>query len=308
MTPWHVSEDLAQRYASHAAPEPDAWSLEKHVESCGSCAVRVSAAVRRGAAGPVLADIRAAVLADIRAATTKAGTPEPVARPAPRPAPKPRLGLLARALWAAGPALRGSWLVALVVVAAGALALGYGAGFGGARPLLLALAPALPLAGVAVSYGPYADPLHEIIASTPGGGLRLLLTRTLAVLLVSLPPLTVAGALLPAPGGAPGAAAWLLPGVVLTLAALALGSYVGCRTSTAVLGAGWLLSLAVPGSGPALEQGPLSTAALSGHLAHTFSGPAAQSCWAVAGVLCAGLLVLRRASFDLPTLDRLEHP
>ncbi|KIF79739.1 hypothetical protein QR77_27960, partial [Streptomyces sp. 150FB] len=165
-----------------------------------------------------------------------------------------------------------------------------------------------PLAGVAVSYGPYADPLYEIIASTPGGGLRLLLTRTLAVLMVSLPLLTVAGALLPASGGAPGAAAWLLPGVVLTLAALALGSYVGCRTSTAVLGAGWLLSVAVPGAGPALGQGPLSTATLSGHLAHTFSGPAAQSCWALTGVLCAGLLVLRRASFDLPTLNRLEHP
>ncbi|KIF79738.1 hypothetical protein QR77_27960, partial [Streptomyces sp. 150FB] len=128
MTPWHVSEDLAQRYASNAAPEPDAWSLEKHVESCGSCAVRVSAAVRRGAAGPVLADIRTAVLA----ATPKhvaQPVAQAVARPAPKAAPKPRIGFLARALWSAGPALRGSWLVALVVVAAGALALGYGAGF-----------------------------------------------------------------------------------------------------------------------------------------------------------------------------------
>jgi hypothetical protein len=301
MTPWHVSEDLAQRYASNAAPEPDAWSLEKHVESCGSCAVRVSAAVRRGAAGPVLADIRAAVLSAAAPDTSRVPL-RAVAKP------RPRLGLLARALWAAGPALRGAWLVALVVVAAGALALGYGAGFDGARPVLLALAPALPLAGVAVSYGPYADPLHEIIASTPGGGLRLLLTRTLAVLLVSLPLLTVAGALLPASGGAPGAAAWLVPGVVLTLAALTLGSYVGCRTSTAVFGAGWLLSVAVPGSAPVLGQGPLSTAALSDNLARALSGPAAQGCWALAGVLCAGLLVLRRASFDLPPLNRLGHP
>lgn len=163
----------------------------------------------------MLADVRAAVL------TTAA----------PAASAAPRVGPTARLLWAAGPALRGAWLLAVVLVAAGAVALAYGADFTGARPVLLALAPVLPVAGVAVSYRGSADPLYEIAASTPGGGLRLLLTRTAAVLAVSLPLLTLAGAALPASAGAPGAAVWLLPGLTLSLAVLALGTYVGCRVA-----------------------------------------------------------------------------
>ncbi|MCG7525960.1 zf-HC2 domain-containing protein, partial [Streptomyces sp. OfavH-34-F] len=64
MTTWHVADHLARRYAAGTAPETDAWSLEKHVESCAPCARRVTAAVREGqAAAPLLDDIRAAVLA-----------------------------------------------------------------------------------------------------------------------------------------------------------------------------------------------------------------------------------------------------
>ncbi|MGW2057687.1 zf-HC2 domain-containing protein [Streptomyces sp. NPDC001840] len=296
MRAWHVDDALAAAYAAGSAPEPDAWSLEKHVESCGACAVRVSAAVRRGAAGPVLAEVRAAVL------TAATG-------PAPRTsAPRtgaPRTGLVARVLWAAGPALRGSWLVALVLVAAGAVGLAYGAGFDGARPLLLALAPVLPLAGVAVSYGQHVDPMYEIGASSPGGGLRLLLTRTAAVLAVSLPLLTLTGAVLPASGAVPGAAAWLLPGLALTLAALVLGSYVGCRAAAGAVAAVWAVALAVPVLGTARQGGavgisPLPVAELSAYLTRFLDGAAAQGGWAAGAAVCAGLLVLRRRSFDHP--------
>lgn len=291
---WHVDDALAAAYAAGSAPEPDAWSLEKHVESCGACAVRVSAAVRRGAAGPVLAEVRAAVL-------TAAARPAPAA---PRTG-APRIGLVARVLWAAGPALRGSWLVALVLVGAGAVGLAYGAGFAGARPLLLALAPVLPLAGVAVSYGQHVDPMYEIGASSPGGGLRLLLTRTAAVLAVSLPLLTLTGAVLPASAAVPGAAAWLLPGLALTLAALVLGSYVGCRTAAGAVAAMWAGALATPALGAA-RQGdsvgisPLPVAELSAYLTRFLDGAAAQGGWAAGAAVCAGLLVLRRRSFDHP--------
>ncbi|WP_143675961.1 zf-HC2 domain-containing protein, partial [Streptomyces milbemycinicus] len=60
---WHVTPAHAASYADGSLPETDAWSVEKHVESCAACAERVSAAVRAGAAAPALADIRAAVLA-----------------------------------------------------------------------------------------------------------------------------------------------------------------------------------------------------------------------------------------------------
>ncbi|MFC9428594.1 zf-HC2 domain-containing protein [Streptomyces sp. NPDC056987] len=292
---WHVDEALAARYAAGTAPEPDAWSLEKHIEACGACAVRVSAAVRGTAAGTVLADVRGAVLGA-------------VAPPSPRAGRVPAIGGAARVLWAAGPALRGSWLVALVLVAAGAVGLAYATGFAGARPLLLALAPVLPPAGVAVSYGRYADPMHEIGATTPGGGLRLLLTRTAAVLAVSLPLLTLAGALLPdGVPGTPAAAAWLLPGLALTLAALTLGSYIGHRPAACAVGAGWALALAVPllraaraGVPLPLPTEPAAMAELSAQLARFLSGAAAQGLWGTGAAVCAAVLVARRHSFDRP--------
>ncbi|TXS33789.1 zf-HC2 domain-containing protein [Streptomyces sp. ms191] len=313
-TPWHVTADLADRYARGAAPEPDAWSVEKHVETCGACAVRVSDAVRAGSAGPALADLRAALLDEVgrEAATAPAragrlrariqgaggASNAPARRDGPavaraerpaRPAgPRPPTRL-ARVVWAAGPALRGAWLGSLVAVAVAALGLAYGAGFRDVRPLLLAVAPVLPLAGVALSYGRHADPMDEIVAATPSGGLRLLLTRTAAVLAVSVPLLTAAGALLPAAPGVPGAAAWLLPGLALALATLALGSFVGCRAAAATLGGGWLLAV----TGPVLGR-PGATA----ELARLLSGPAVQGAWAAAAAVCAGLLALRRRSFD----------
>ncbi|MFD3992411.1 zf-HC2 domain-containing protein [Streptomyces sp. NPDC058583] len=355
--PWHVSDALARRYADGSAAETDAWSLEKHVESCTGCAGRVSAAVRAGTAGPVLASVRAELLASLgpgrategaravrpgspgrrtapgaslgrriaaaaflgrrpESATSPGRRPDsaaspglrsdsaasPGTRPSPvapvptRPAPAPHapthLGRWARLWWAVGPALRGSWVVAVLLVVGGAFGLAYGAGLQGARSLLLALSPVLPLAGVAVSYGRHADPLYEITAATPSGGLRLLLTRTAAVLAVCVPLLTAGGALLPPVAGFPGAAAWLLPGLALTLATLALGSFVGCRAAAATLGGGWLLAV----TGPLL--GPADTAASATALAPYFSGPAAQGGWAAAALACAALLALRRRSFD----------
>ncbi|MER5311070.1 zf-HC2 domain-containing protein [Streptomyces sp. NPDC002773] len=275
---------MALQYADGTAPEPDAWSLEKHVESCTACAVRVSAAVRAGAAGHALAAVRTELLASLGH------------RPAPAAAAGSPLGRWARLWWAVGPALRGSWLVAVFLVVGGAFGLAHGAGFRGAGGLLLAVSPVLPLAGVAVSYGRHADPLYEITAASPSGGLRLLLTRTAAVLAVCVPLLTAGGALLPRAAGAPGAAAWLLPGLALTLAALALGSFVGCRAAAATLGGGWLLAVTGPLlDGPDAGAGSGSGAAA---LAPYFSGSAAQGGWAAAALACAALLALRRRSFD----------
>lgn len=289
---WHVTDALALRYAEGAAPEPDAWSLEKHVESCSPCAGRVSAAVRAGAAGPALAAVRAELLTSVghRPATSVGH------RPAPAVAAGGPLGRWARLWWAAGPALHGSWVVAVALVLGGAFALAYGAGVQGARSWLLAVSPVLPLGGVAVSYGRHADPLYEITAATPSGGLRLLLTRTAAVLAVCVPLLTAGGALLPPVAGFPGVAAWLLPGLALTLATLALGSFVGCRTAAATLACGWLLAVTGPLIGqPDAEAGRTAGAEA---LARYFSGPVAQGSWAATALACAALLVLRRRSFD----------
>ncbi|MFD5537941.1 zf-HC2 domain-containing protein [Streptomyces sp. NPDC127079] len=280
---WHASPDLAARYADGALPEADAWSLEKHLEGCGACAARVSAAVRGTAAGAVLADVRNSVL-------TTAATRSPGTRPAP--AGRRRTSRLRPALWSLGPALRGTWLLALLSVTLGAVLLSRAADYGATRTLLLALAPVVPVAGVALSYGRHTDPLHEIATATPSGGLRLALTRTAAVLGVSLPVLTLTGAALPA-SGAPGAAAWLLPGLTLTLGALTLASFVGCRTATAVTGGGWLAAVLVPAV--AAHGGPFTTR-LAGQLSARFDGD--RTGWAAAAVVCAVLLAARRSAYD----------
>ncbi|MFF3271756.1 zf-HC2 domain-containing protein [Streptomyces chrestomyceticus] len=315
---------MAARYAEAALTEPEAWSLEKHVEGCSRCAATVSAAVRatvpagavlENVRGSVLEKVRGTVLDEVQGAVLDAvgGTPLGEARgmllpggaegAGPRPSSGPLPHRLVRMLWSAGPALRGSWLIALLVVCAGAAVLGYGAGFAGARPLLLALAPVLPVAGVAFSYGPHADPMYEIGAASPSGGLRLLLTRSAAVLGVSLPLLTAVSALLPGTPGLPAAPAWLLPGLALTLGALALGSYVGCRTAAGVVAAGWASAVllpviaAQPGGGGGAGTFPVT--ALAEQLARYLSGGAAQSAWAAAAVLGAGVVLVRR--------DRLEE-
>ncbi|XDO64041.1 zf-HC2 domain-containing protein [Streptomyces sp. RLB1-33] len=221
--------------------------------------------------------------------------------PVPAASRRPRAvgGRLGRILWAAGPALRGAWAGAVALVAVGALALAYGGGLDGTRPLLLAAAPVVPVAGVALSYGRHADPLHEIVATSPSGGLRLVLMRTAAVLAVSVPLLTGAGLLLPATDPrlpqAPAAAAWLLPGLALTLATLALSGYVGCRTASAVVGGGWLLALAAP---LITAPDPGLTARLAQQLSLYFTGASPQWGWATAAALCALLLAARRSAYD----------
>ncbi|MGW6904123.1 zf-HC2 domain-containing protein [Streptomyces sp. NPDC054940] len=200
-------------------------------------------------------------------------------------------------LWAAGPAVRGAWSAAVLGVALAAVLLARFADFAGARPLLLAVAPVVPVAGVALSYGAHADPLHEIAASTPSAGLRLVLTRTTAVLAVSLPLLTLAGLLLPS-SGAPGAAAWLLPGLALTLIALALAGYVGFRAATALTGGGWLCAVLAP----VLTADGRLTARLAEQTSAYLDGAPTQGGWAAAAVLCAALLAARQSAYD--HLDR----
>ncbi|MFD8934449.1 zf-HC2 domain-containing protein [Streptomyces sp. NPDC059578] len=292
---WHVSGALAARYVDGGVLDAEAWSVEKHVEGCPGCAARVSAAAREGSAAALLADVRTELLST---ALAKAGTRTEVHDAEAGRAPQRLRGARAttRILWAAGPAVRGSWLVGVVLVAVAALVLAHGAGLAAqARPLLLVLAPALPVIGVALSYGPRSDPLHEITVATGSGGLRLLLTRTVAVLVVSVPLLTAVGALLPSAPGVPGAATWLLPALALTTATLALGSFTGCRPAAAVLGGAWLAAAFLP-SLSYRSDGVTDRLSLS--LSRYATEPAQQAGWAVAALLCAALVAVRRSSFD----------
>lgn len=91
MTHWHVGGELADRYAAGSVAETDAWSLEKHVETCVGCAARVSAAVRaRQEAAALLDEVRAGVLAAVAAEGTPQSRPSGATGSVPsRPRPGP---------------------------------------------------------------------------------------------------------------------------------------------------------------------------------------------------------------------------
>ncbi|HXJ64368.1 MAG TPA: adenylate/guanylate cyclase domain-containing protein [Actinomycetota bacterium] len=138
----------------------------------------------------------------VEAALVRVGAPDHMAR-----------------LLAATPSLRVSW------VGATAVALGFSilAAYGRNDPLMfLMVAPLLPLGGVAAAFGPGVDPMHEIGLACPLRTSRLLLIRATAVLVATSVLAGVASLALPRLDWT--AAAWVLPSLGLTIAALALAT------------------------------------------------------------------------------------
>ncbi|WP_166356194.1 zf-HC2 domain-containing protein [Phytoactinopolyspora limicola] len=273
---WHVARPTILAYVDGDAAEADAWSIEAHVTDCERCRTELAAAA---ADDPALA-------ADLAASRTAllAGLP---------PQGRIRRGSPARGLrilLASGPAARGPWLLATLMVLALAIGLDLassGAGLlGSTAPVLVLLAPLLPVLGVAASYGSGLDDAHEIIATTAAGGLRLLLIRTTAVLAVTVPATIAAGLVT----GLAWSATWLVPGLALTTLTLLGGTVVGVTRAAALVGGGWALVVAVD----VISE---TTIAL-------LTGPATPAWLAVFG-LSAAALVLRRAAFNhLPTSIR----
>jgi hypothetical protein len=102
-------------------------------------------------------------------------------------------------------------------------------------------APVLPVLGVAASWARGLDPAYEVVVATPRAGLYLIARRTLAVLVVVLPVLGVAGWLT---GTA--FALWLLPSLAFTTGTLALGGLIGVARAGCALVAVWVAGLVLP--------------------------------------------------------------
>lgn len=227
---WHVPETTLRAYADGGIGDADAWSVEAHLVGCERC---------RHALG-------AAATAQTR---TIVGAAEPADLP---PQGRVRRATRLRAaimLTVSGPAARTAWVVAVAVVLTLAVAMDTTWQERGFAWLTL-VAPLLPVAGVATAYGSGLDEPGEIIASTPAGGLRLLLWRTLAVLAVSLPAALVAGIW----AGSP--AVWLLPALGLTAVTLAIGTVTGLAPAAVAVGLGWAATVVGPSVG-AHASGPL---------------------------------------------------
>lgn len=205
---------------------------------------------------------------------------------APRPGPFERVLLrlgvadhTARLLTAT-PILRRSWLLAVLSLLVMTVLVVRVADTPG---LFLALAPLLPLAGVALSFGPSLDPTFEMAVVAPLHGFRLLMIRTVAVLTTGL--VCNGLATLALPGYGLSALAWLLPALALTATGLALSARLGPALAPALVGGGWLALLLV------------ATAQADGHTPVPFTA-AGQSTAAGLAALATVLLVHSRDRFD----------
>ncbi|MFW5899178.1 MAG: zf-HC2 domain-containing protein [Jiangellaceae bacterium] len=273
---WHVPDAMLHEYLAGRIADADAWSVEAHLTECERCRDALAAA------HPTTVPDRAAVLDETWAAIA-AELPEQPSRIA-----RGTRWREIRVLLAAGPAARWAWLAACVLVLAFAAALGTSGPTG--TPWLGIVAPVVPLLGVAASYSTGLDDAYEVIASTPGGGLRLLLLRSAVVLAVTTPVALVGGALTGYGSPVP----WLLASLALTLLTLAVGSLIGVERAAAAVGFAWLVAV-----GSTVVEPSGSVPVLLTHDAV----PALTAATVVAAVVIA---IRRDAFHELPAHHRMQ--
>ncbi|MFD5631395.1 zf-HC2 domain-containing protein [Streptomyces sp. NPDC127072] len=225
---WHVPEDDLRAYARGELTPPRLWSADTHLAACARCRQALAAV-----SDPVAldtgwerldAELDAPRPGSVESLLVRAGVADHTAR-----------------LLAATPVLRRSWLLAVTAVLLMTVAAAHSVEAGATPRLFLALAPLLPLAGVALSYGPTLDPTYEMAVVSPTHGFRLLQLRTFAVLTVGLGLNGLATLALPSYGLR--ALAWLLPALALTGTGLALTPRLGPVLAPSLVGGAWIALL-----------------------------------------------------------------
>jgi hypothetical protein len=275
-TAWHVPEDDLRAYTQGELEPPRLWSADTHLAACARCRETLAAF-----GDPVALD----------AAWERLDAELDAPRPGPVEWLLVRLGVADHTarLLAATPVLRRSWLGAVVAVLVMTVVAANTVQAATAPTLFLALAPLLPFAGVALSYGPALDPTYEMAVVSPLHGFRLLMIRTVAVLVAGLGLNGLATLALPSYGLR--ALAWLLPALALTATGLALTSRLGPVLAPALVGGGWITLLAVARAAtePAGTLAPFTVAG--------------QGIAGAVAALAAGFLYLARDRFDASYLQ-----
>jgi hypothetical protein len=264
----HLEHEWLERYARGELDQARSFSVEAHLPACEPCRTAIAGLVDAGRLSrtwdAIDLAIDAPVPGPVERLLRRTGVPDHTAR-----------------LLALTPSLRPSWLLAVAVVLAfGAVAADW-RGETGLMAFLL-VAPLLPLAGVAVAYGPHVDPAHEVAIAAPAGTLRVLLLRTVAVVVATTTLAAVAAATLP--GFEWTAAAWLVPSLGLTLAALGLATSTGAAAACTIVAATWVCAVLAAWR---VEDDPLTAFGGFGQLACLLA--------ALAG---AALVIARRDTFE----------
>jgi hypothetical protein len=229
-TTWHADDDLLTRYAVRDLDDARAYSLEAHLLGCEPCRLALASLADHATLGRVWAEITETVDAPrpgvVERGLMRLGVREHVAR-----------------VLAATPSLRLSWF------AAEAVALGFavmaarsetdGPGAELSLLLFLVVAALLPVAGVAVSFGPDMDPTYEVGVAAPLSSSRLLLLRVIAVVATS--SVLAGAAALALPGLDWTAVVWLVPSLGLALATLSLSTYVRPLPAAGAVSFAWIV-------------------------------------------------------------------
>jgi hypothetical protein len=277
MTAWHVPPDALDAYTERRADAVTAASVEAHVLGCASCRHEIST---RHATGerPRLDAIWAEVVEAVDA--PRAGLVERFCR---------RLGVgeSAARLLGATPSLRASWLGAVALTLAFVMLAAHNGAEG--TLLFLTIAPVLPLAGVAVAYGPGVDPTHELALAAPVSSARLMFMRSVTVLATTLVLSALASLGLPRIGLL--AAAWALPALALALAALAASTWFEPIRAAATLAVLWVVVVVL-----AVNDGSRHGLAAIQH-APVFQ-PAGQAAFAAVAAVAAVVVARRRSAFE----------
>ena len=227
---WHADPDAVSRYASDQLDEARMSSLEAHFLACGRCRALLSPLADAGALERVWSEIEEAIDAPrpgvVERALLRFGVPDHLSR-----------------LLAATPSLRLSWFAAVAVALAFAVLAAHGGHPG--LVMFLAMAPLIPVAGVAAAFGPGIDPTYEIGVAAPLRSFTLLLIRSAAVLVASL--VLIGAAALALPGLDWTAAAWLLPAFALALVTVAVSTVAEPVPSAVGVALGWIVTVALAG-------------------------------------------------------------
>ena len=220
---WHADRTLLSSYLAGDLDAIIGASVELHVSRCATC--------RTAVARLMDSQLVERTWIGIRDAVENPQLPYPL-----RVARKLGLPESTAVLLASAASLRGAWLVGAFLALSFATLAAYASGGTTLAPFLLA-APLAPVLGVAAAYGPRQDPLEALVVTAPYGRTRLILMRTLGVLVSVLPLAIALGFVVPGPVWV--AVAWLGPALALVPVMMALSSFIGPRLAAAVVALGW---------------------------------------------------------------------
>lgn len=249
MSTHHVLPEDLRAWVSGAADGLLSASVEQHVVHCSACQTAVAhelstpsaALTYAGGSGEEIGAAPVRSLPDLSAVWTAVRDEIELPRPSGLERMLVRLGLPPgdAMLVSSAPALRGSWICAVVLAVAFAVGGGLAARTGNVT-LFLTVAPLAPVLAVATAFGPEGGAALEQESSAPYPLVRLVLLRTAAVLLAALPVVLVGQLVFHEVA----AWVWLVPALGFTAAVLGLSTWFGPWRPATAITAVWVVGTA----------------------------------------------------------------